>query len=49
MSPQRKREAVRKAYPGENWAAKVAKMSDGQIHNTYMRLLNAGKLKGITY
>ena len=49
MSPERKRLAVTRAYPGERWAAKVAKMTDAQVHVTYMRLLNQGKLKGITY
>lgn len=49
MTPDRKRLAVTKAYPGDKWAEKVAKMSDAQVHNTYMRLLNNGQLKGIKY
>lgn len=49
MSPERKRRAVALAYPGENWARKVAAMSDAQVHVTYMRLLNNGQLKGISY
>lgn len=49
MSPERKRRAVTLAYPGYKWAEKVAKMSDAQVHVMYMRLLNNGKLKGISY
>ena len=30
-----------------DWAADVAVMSDAQVHSTYMRLMNAGKIKGI--
>lgn len=47
MSPEQKRYMISKAYPGEKWTERVAKMSDAQVHNVYMRLLNSGKLKGI--
>lgn len=46
MSPEQKRAAVIAAYPGPNWAKKVTTMSDAQVHTIYMRLMNAGKLKG---
>ncbi len=49
MNPERKRNAVAKAYPGDAWKEKVSRMSDAQIHTLYMRLLNEGKLKGIQY
>lgn len=49
MSPDRKRTAVSKAYPGDKWKVKVAGMSDSQVHVLYMRLLNNGQLKGIQY
>lgn len=45
MSIEQKRAAIAKAYPGEKWAQRVAKMRDGQVHTVYMSLLNAGKLK----
>ena len=38
------RDALKKSYPGPNWAIKVDKMSDRQVQATYMRLLNANKL-----
>jgi hypothetical protein len=44
MSIQQMRAAVANAYPGDGWALKVHKMPDKQVHATYMRLLNAGKL-----
>lgn len=45
MSPEQKREAVKKAYGnGPIWVSKVEKMSDAQIHTIYTRLLNANQL-----
>jgi hypothetical protein len=45
MSTEQKRAALAKAYPaGAIWAEKVKKMSDGQVHVIYMRLLNANQL-----
>lgn len=40
MSPEQKRAAVAKAYPGEKWAQRVRKMSDAQVHTIHMRLIN---------
>lgn len=45
MSPEQKRYAVQQAYPGGHWAKRVSAMSEAQVHTTYMRLLNAGKIK----
>lgn len=47
MSPEQKRYMISKAYPGDKWAERVSKMSDAQVHVTYMRLLNNNQLKGI--
>jgi hypothetical protein len=47
MSNEQKRFIITKAYPGDMWAAKVAKMSDAQVHSVYMRLLLNDRLKGI--
>lgn len=44
MSPEQKREALKRSYPSKTWSDKVDKMSDKQVHATYMRLLNANKL-----
>lgn len=44
MSIEQKRVAVAKVYPFPRWAAKVKLMSDAQVHATYMRLMNAGKI-----
>lgn len=44
MSPEQKRNAVLRAYPGGHWANKVNRMTDAQIHTIYIRLLDAGKL-----
>lgn len=44
MSPEQKRAAVAKAYPGAKWAQKVQTMHDAQVHTVYMRLMNSGKL-----
>lgn len=44
MSTEQKRAAIAKSYPGQKWQDKVAKMSDAQVHATYMRLLNAKQL-----
>lgn len=47
MSPEQKRYMISRAYPGEKWYERVKNMSDAQVHNVYMRLLNSDKLKGI--
>ena len=44
MSPEHKRDAIKKVFPGPNWTHKVDQMSDAQVHSIYMRLLNAKKL-----
>lgn len=44
MTIHQMRNAVANAYPGDGWSAKVRNMPDKQIHATYMRLMNAGKL-----
>lgn len=44
---EEKRRIIGYAYPGERWKERVKKMSDKQVHSTYMRLLNNGQLKGI--
>lgn len=44
MTIHQMRNAVANAYPGDGWSAKVHKMSDKQVHATYMRLMNAKKL-----
>ena len=44
MSIEQMKDALKKSYPGPKWAAKVDKMSDRQVHATYMRLMNANKL-----
>jgi len=41
MSLEQKRAKLLERYPGSE---KIAKMSDRQIHVTYMRLLNEGDL-----
>jgi len=46
VSVEQMRHAIYKAYPGGNWIARVDAMSDKQIAATYLRLLNAKKLKG---
>lgn len=47
MSPDQKRAVLSHAYPGDGWLEKLKNMSDAQIHNIYMRLLNKNQLKGI--
>ena len=44
MSPEQKRAALIKSYPGPSWEKKVKMMTDAQVHSVYMRLLNAKKL-----
>lgn len=48
MSPERKRAVLSWAYPGDKWLVKLKGMSDAQVHNVYMRLLNKNQLKGIS-
>lgn len=43
-SDQQKRALVSNAYPGPDWAEKVAKMSDKQVAAIYIRLLAQNKL-----
>lgn len=44
VTAEKKRQVIA-AYPGGDWANRVDKMSPQAIHTTYMRLLNAGKIK----
>lgn len=44
MSIAQMKDALKKSYPGPKWAVKVDAMSDKQVHATYMRLMNSGKL-----
>lgn len=44
VSPEQKREKLKRSYPSETWSKKVDRMSDAQVHTIYMRLLNAKKL-----
>lgn len=45
MSTEQMRAAILAAYPGGNWANRVEKMPDKQVAATYLRLMNAGKIK----
>lgn len=45
MSPEQKRAAIKRVYSSPNWEDKVDKMSDAQVHNIYIRMLNKGELK----
>lgn len=47
MTAERKREIVSMAYPGDKWKNRVKAMPDRQVHATFMRLLNQGKLKNL--
>ena len=47
MDDERKRAIISWAYPGQKWLTTVQNMSQPQVHVTYKRLLNNGKLKGI--
>lgn len=47
MTPDRKREIVTIAYPGNKWKNRVKAMPDSQVHLVFMRLLNQGKLKNL--
>lgn len=44
MSPEQKRAAITRAYPGDKWQKRVEKMSDSQVSVIYSRLLGTGKL-----
>jgi hypothetical protein len=44
MIPNQTREMVKKAYPGEKWAAKVNRMSDQQAFAVFVRLRRQGKI-----
>ncbi len=35
---------IRRVYPGDNFAQKLEKMADKQVHAMYTRLLSSGKL-----
>lgn len=39
-SNAQKRTYVKEAYPWPSWEAKVDKMSDAQVHATYIRLIS---------
>lgn len=39
-----KREALKGAYPGPKWQAKVAKMSESQVTAIYLNLKQQGKV-----
>jgi hypothetical protein len=45
MSIELKKDAIEKAYPGEKWKKKVAKMSPNQILAVYNRMLDSRQLK----
>lgn len=38
------REALKKAYDSKDWAKRVDKMRDDQVHAIYMRLKNQNKI-----
>lgn len=44
MKVEKKREALKSAYPGKKWADKVDDMSDDQVIATYLRLKSQGKV-----
>lgn len=44
MSPEQKRAAITRVYPGDTWQERVEKMSDSQVSAIYLRLLDKGKL-----
>lgn len=44
MNTEQMKQALLKAYPGNRWAEKVKKMSEGQVFTVYTRLKNAGKI-----
>ena len=45
MNPERMRQAILAAYPGQHWLSDVKKMSDQQIYLVYLRLVSARKPK----
>jgi hypothetical protein len=44
MSVEQMRISVEKAYPGEKWKKKVARMSDAQVIAIYYKFLDGKKL-----
>lgn len=44
MSGISKREQVKKAYPGDGWAARVNKMTENQVVAIFLRLKREGKV-----
>lgn len=45
MSIEDMRWAIMKAYPGDDWVADCACLSDLQVQNTYRRCVNLGRIK----
>lgn len=43
MSTEEKRTWLKQWYPWPSWEAKVDRMSDQQVHATYMRMINMKK------
>lgn len=48
MSIEQMRAILHRKYAGYIRGKNINQMSDGQIRSIYMRLLNAGKLQGVT-
>jgi hypothetical protein len=44
MNTKQKREALKGAYPGDKWAAKVDSMTDSEVVAIYLRLKKQGKV-----
>jgi hypothetical protein len=44
MKVEKKREALKGAYPGKKWADKVDDMSDDQVIALYLRFKGQGKV-----
>lgn len=44
MTTNPKREALKAAYSGPQWQARVAKMSDSQVIAIYLKLKEQGKV-----
>lgn len=42
-SDQQKRDIIKQEYPWPSWEAKVDKMSDKQVHATYIRIISKKK------
>lgn len=44
MNLEKKREALKGAYPGQKWIDKVEAMSDATVTAVYLRLKGQGKV-----